>query len=238
MRGLASWATLLLLAGCAAIAGCTATGAVEQRSPQLQTRSDEPKPPLFRGTLHGQRPALVLHRCDGGLPLFVIDETQGDLDAAFDALLSVSEDPPYVELDGSIEAAPSSGPGSAYREAIRVVEVDYLGLSKQVLGCSERLGGLVGKASGREPSWILTLATSKVVFEVVGETRAEFPFLQAEEDIGGWIYSLTDSTSTETLRVQVSFSPCTGSYREVWSQWTVDVTYRNKTYRGCGRPGW
>jgi uncharacterized membrane protein len=161
-----------------------------------------------------------------------------DLTMVYEELRRELSGPVFVEVEGRLGAAPSTGPGSDRDGLLTVRSLRRAAPAAERLRCEEDVSGFSFRASGREPFWHIQMTPSAIVYATqdLPETRfagAE-PFL-AE---GGWVYE-SRGTGPESLQIRATLTPgrCRDAGVEAIYSWSATIELPGEIRRGCAWMG-
>ena len=84
------------------------------------------------------------------------------------------------------------------------------------------------KALGTEPFWSLQIADSQMTFQPMDGDAVRAAIASARPSFNGWRYS------SDTVSVDVTFSPCSDGMSDIVYKDTVTVLVGTTEFRGCG----
>jgi putative lipoprotein len=159
----------------------------------------------------------------------LIDRTNGDLRAIYDALSENLYQPLFFEVSGSWGAAPATGFGAEYASSFAIVSV--LRAEREGKGCGEDLTSFLYRANGNEPSWQLVVKETEMHF-----TRLGTPALTiSEPDLT--VDSGTVRVDGGEVSATIENKRCTDSMSGSVFALSATVTAGGSTVAGCAAEG-
>ena len=194
---------------------------------------------IFRGILTGKARGHSFHACGDGMPALVADSTGGRLTASFDALAGgAAQDSVYVELQGRLAPATTSGAGERTLHVLDVRRVTPIGEGG---GCKQPPLAVEFRARGNEPFWNVDVARTGIVFRQP-EDSLSFPYAAPNETATGRVYRTETSPATRggavhRLTLTLERRPCADSMSGERMSWTAVAVLDERTLTGCAFEG-
>jgi putative lipoprotein len=219
-----------------AVAGCGAEEASEAEPPTEAPAEVDSGPSVVRGFLVLGEEVRSIKPCGEDRELWVVPITEAT--AAYAALAREPSGPVFVEVEGTIGAAPESGPGERFENELRITGLRRAAPATESRGCEEDLSGVAFRASGVEPFWALEITPGAIVYTTPELPRTVFEGARPAMVSGGWVYESV-AAGPEPLRLRVVLEPgrCSDSMVGAIYAWTATVEIGGETRTGCAWEG-
>jgi uncharacterized membrane protein len=169
----------------------------------------------------------------------VIDRTNGDVAAAFEALGGSDIDPVYVVLAAFASGDDRESGDVDTSETLNVTKVIRAAPVGESFACAEDGTAVAALATGNEPFWGIEIAPSAITFIDVGANRQlTFNYTPPFRTDDGFSYDVAASDSGEN-RLLISFRAvrCVDSMSGAWYSFEVSGEIEGAKFDGCGRIG-
>ncbi len=137
----------------------------------------------------------------------------------------------FMDLVGRDAPAPAEGFGSDYASAFEATSV--LRVEREGWGCGLDIEGLVYRASGNEPGWLLEIRPGGGTLTRQG-SGAPVELTLVAYVAGG---SFTFSSAEGDLEAQIERRDCRDSMSGAFASHSIGFTFGDARYRGCAVPG-
>jgi putative lipoprotein len=205
-------------------------------APLAAAAEPEPRDQRFalRGMVTVEGNVARLRTCgDKGRDYTLVDETRsGDVTAAYRELVTGSGIPVFMELHGTVFAAPA---GASIDRELRVEAVERA--EKQGPGCRRMLGRIEALALGAGPAWQIEISSVGVTFASLDE-RGMLVFPPRS---GAWPADGTlryeGRSGAGTLALVLAPGRCRDSATANWYPMSARVVLNGAELRGCAMRG-
>ena len=101
-----------------------------------------------------------------------------------------------------------------------------------------KLRGVSYRAIGQEPPWILEIDRENGFLLVTqyGENKQQFPYVEPVTDVTQQASSYTSEANGESITITIQGGKCEDSMSGEEFSSGVEISWREQTLRGCGRP--
>jgi uncharacterized membrane protein len=212
---------------------------VEPPPPVAPTYPKPSRDSVLRGhlTIGAGVEARSFQLCGAEESLWVEDRTGDDLWGLYRRLAGFPNRPVFMEVTGTVSAAPPSGFGAHFQQQIQVTGVRTA--SVESAGCFAEPDRFAFRATGNEPFWNVEISRRGLAFsELGGEERLLFPYTPPTFFAEQIIYrSQIRGSVPRSLVIRLEEKTCSDSMADATFGFTASVTIDDRLLVGCARQG-